>query len=164
VLWDLRQEGIPATMVWTPFETAEHWLVVTVPATWRQQLKCNNRQLMERIGRVVFSSKFGMMIPKVLVMNDDIDPTNTLEVAWAFATRCHPGSGEIAFNGESTVALVGFLKTFEKKSNITAKTVYDCLPQEEFGDTMPIRSSFRHAYPKELQDKILQNWTAYGFR
>jgi UbiD family decarboxylase len=164
MLWLLRKEGLPVTMVWTPFETAEHWLVVTVPATWRKTMKCRNHDFVQKIGRIVFSSKFGMMIPRVLVMNDDINPTNTLEVAWAFATRCHPGTGEIGFDKEVTVALVAFLKSGEKKANRTAKTVYNCLPQEEFGETMPTRSSFKYAYPKELQDKILSNWTAYGFK
>ena len=44
-----------------------------VPANWRQNLKCTNCELVQNVGRVVCSSKFGIIIPRVLVMNDDID-------------------------------------------------------------------------------------------
>jgi len=61
-------------------------------------------------------------------VNDDIDAANTKEVVWAFATRCHPASGEIHFNKEATSPLVAFLEGSEKMSGRTTKVVA-CLPR-----------------------------------
>ena len=85
----VHEADIPATMAWTTLESAQHWLVVTVPRDCRTQAGCTAEALCRRIGEHVFEkSKFGAVIPKILVMNDDIDPTNIGEVVWAFATCC----------------------------------------------------------------------------
>lgn len=164
LLAEFRESGIPATLAWVPFESAQHWLVVTLPRDWRKRTGNTAEELCRKIGTHVFEkSKYGAVIPKVLVMNDDIDATNTAEVVWAFATRCHPGTGEIHFNKESTSPLVAFLESSEKTAGSTCKVVYNCLPPEDWGDRLPLRTAFAHNYPKELQEKIIRNWTAYGF-
>src|SRR5579864_1295930 len=164
LLAEFRENGIPATLAWVPFESAQHWMVVTVPRDWRNLTGNTAEELCRRIGTHMFEkSKYGAVIPKVLVMNDDIDATNTAEVVWAFATRCHPGSGEIHFNKESTSPLVAFLETSEKTASSTCKVVYNCLPPEDWGDRLPLRTSFAHNYPKELQEKVIANWKSYGF-
>jgi 3-polyprenyl-4-hydroxybenzoate decarboxylase len=115
LLGEFREAGIPATVVWVPFESAQHWLVVTIARDWREKTEGTVDELCRRIGAHVFEVlKYGAVIPKVLVMNDDIDATNTSEVVWTFATRCHQGSGEIYFNKESASSLVAFLQTNEK--------------------------------------------------
>jgi 4-hydroxy-3-polyprenylbenzoate decarboxylase len=164
LLYEFRESGIPATMVWTTLESAQHWLVVTLPRDCRAKDGCTAEKLCRRIGEHVFEkSKFGAVIPKVLVMNDDIDATNTREVVWAFATRCHPYSGEIHFNKEATSPLVAFLESSEKMAGKTTKVVYNCLPPEDWGDRLPVRTGFRWNYPQELQQKVIANWTVYGF-
>jgi 4-hydroxy-3-polyprenylbenzoate decarboxylase len=164
LLAEIRDAGIPATMAWVPFESANHWLVVTMPRDWRARLGYHSERLCHEIGMLVFEkSKFGAVMPKVLVMNDDVDASNTREVVWAFATRCHPVSGEIHFDKESTSPLVAFLEASEKMAGKTTKVVYNCLPPEDWGDRLPVRCSFTHNYSKELQDKIVANWAAYGF-
>jgi UbiD family decarboxylase len=165
LLYEFRECGIPATMAWTTLESAQHWLVVTLPRDFRSKIGCTAEDLCRRIGEHVFEkSKFGAVIPKVLVMNDDIDATDTREVVWAFATRCHPYTGEIHFNKEATSPLVAFLESAEKMSGKTTKVVYNCLPPEDWRDRLPIRTGFRWNYPRELQEKVMANWTAYGFR
>jgi pimeloyl-ACP methyl ester carboxylesterase len=164
LLYELREAGIPATMVWTTLESAQHWLVVTLPRDCRSKGGCTAENLCRRIGEHVFEkSKFGAVIPKILVMNDDIDATNTQEVVWAFATRCHPYTGEIHFNKEATSPLVAFLESAEKTTGKTTKVVYNCLPPEDWGDRIPKRTSFRWNYPKELREKVIRSWSAYGF-
>ena len=116
------------------------------------------------MGEALFKTKAGMGTPKYIVVNDDIDITNTKEVVWAFATRNYPGSGgEAFFNDESTNPLVAFLRKDEKMSMHTTKVIYNCLPPDEWGDQLPQRSSFGGAYPQELQQQVLNNWQAYGF-
>lgn len=162
LLAQIREAGIPATMAWVPLESAQHWFAVTLPRDCRQRLGWSAERLCREIGRLVFEkSKYGAVIPKVLVLSDDIDPTNTAELVWAFATRCHPVHGEIAFDKEATSPLVAFLEASEKQTGRTTKVV--CLPPDEWGDRLPVRCSFAHNYPRDIQEKVLTNWHGYGF-
>jgi UbiD family decarboxylase len=162
-LAQLREHGVPASMAWVPLESAIHWLVVSMPRTWRRELNCTGAELVHKIGVVLFGAKFGPQIPKILVVNDDVDPTNLQELVWAFAMRCHPGSGEVYFNKESTSPLVAFLTSAEKHAETSTKVVYNCLPPEDWGENLPKRSSFTGSFPQELQQRVLTNWKAYGF-
>jgi UbiD family decarboxylase len=162
--------GVPnaAEIVYTlrsPFESANHWYAIAMERNWRQQLpNTSARNLCQQLGETLFRTKAGMGTPKYIVVNDDIDITNTKEVVWAFATRNYPGrNGEIVFNDESTNPLVAFLSKDEKMSMHTTKVIYNCLPPDEWGDRLPQRSSFAGSYPQELQDLVIENWQAYGF-
>lgn len=165
IVYTLRTAGFPVAMAWSPFESANHWYVIAMERNWKQQLpNVSATELCQKLGKVLFQTKAGMGTPKYLVVNDDIDITNTREVVWAFATRNYPGSrGEIVFNDESTNPLVAFLQQSEKMSMHTTKVIYNCLPPDEWGDRLPQRSSFSGAYPQALQESVLQNWQAYGF-
>lgn len=165
VLYELRQHNLPVTMCYTPLETAVHWLVITMDKAWRQKTNLNADELIQEIGKIIFKSHVGYGIPKVLLMEDDIDPTNTAEVVWAFATRCHPGTGEVHFPMESMVNLPVFLRTDEKKVFMSTKAIYNCLSQDSWtSDYRPRRTSFRKAWPKEIQERVLNNWHAYGYQ
>jgi UbiD family decarboxylase len=162
-LVQLREHSLPVSMTWAPFESAIHWLVVTVPRSWRKQLNCTAEQLCQKIGSILFEAKCGLQVPKILVLNDDIDPTNLQQLVWAFATRCHPRTGAVHFGKEIISPLVAFLKTAEKQAGISTKVIYNCLPPDEWEDHLPKRSSFSGSFPRELQEKVLTNWKSYGF-
>ncbi|MBW4595661.1 MAG: UbiD family decarboxylase [Brasilonema angustatum HA4187-MV1] len=165
VLHELRQHNLPVTMCYTPLETAVHWLVVTMDMEWREKTNLNADQLIQEIGKIIFKSHVGYGIPKVLVMENDIDPTNTAEVVWAFATRCHPGTGEVHFPMESMLNLPVFLRTDEKKVFMSTKAIYNCLSQDSWtSEHRPRRTSFREGWPKEIQERVLNNWHAYGYQ
>jgi UbiD family decarboxylase len=163
MLFHLREKGIPATMVWSPLATACHWWVVTVPVNYRTTMNCTKEELCRTIGKIAFDTKLGSQIPKMMVVHDDIDPTDLQELIWAFATRCHPGEGEVVFHHAPVYPLIAFTTKSEKTTHDGTKCVYNCLGPEDWGDTLPERSSFRFAYPKDLQEKVLANWQAYGF-
>ncbi len=110
-----------------------------------------------------FQSKAGGVIPKIIVLNDDIDPTDNDELIWAFATRCHPLLGNVTFDHIPAAPLLAYLRKSEKISSTTGKIVYNCLPPDEWGDALPVRASFRHGYPKSLTDQVMVRWQDYGF-
>lgn len=115
------------------------------------------------VADALFTKKGGMGTPKYLVVNDD-NITNTREVVWAFATRNHPGpQGEPIIGDASTNPLVAYLGEDEKMRLRTPKVIYDCLDPEHLGGKLPLRSSFHHAYPKDLQTRVLRDWSAYGY-
>jgi len=159
----LQDNGIPVTMVWTPFASANHWCVVTVPRNWRDTMNCTAEDFCRKIGQIILASKLGPQVAKMMVINDDIDPTNLQELVWGFATRCHPGEGEIVLRHQILSPLIGFGTKSERHTLDGPKSVYNCLRPEDYGSEMQKRSSFRYAYPKELQEKVIANWRSYGF-
>lgn len=137
ILHDLRASGLCVTASWIPLEAALHWLVVTVPRDWRRRTGIeDSAALCQRIGKEVFTTKAGAVIPKIIVLNDDVDPTNTKEVVWAFATRCHPLMGHATFEHIPAAPLLAYLRTREKMASATGKVVYNCLPPDEWGEAL----------------------------
>ena len=161
----LRDAGFPVATAWSPFESANHWFVVAVERDWRRRFPGKiTTDLCTWMAEILFTKKGGMGTPKYLVVNDDVDITNTREVVWAFATRNHPGpAGELVFGDQNTNPLVAYLGEDEKMRLRTLKVVYDCLDPEHLGGKLPTRSSFRFAYPADLQAKIVRDWASYGY-
>jgi 4-hydroxy-3-polyprenylbenzoate decarboxylase len=162
ILWELREQGFPVSMCFCPFQSAAHWLVVTV-----NRSSCADRsgeELVADLAHILFCSRAGSLIPKIILVGDDIDPTNLDELVWAFATRNHPARGQFLFPKERMLPLVAFLDAEERKESRGAKVIYNCLPPADCpADQAPRRSSFRFLWPQEIQERVLQNWTRYGF-
>src|SRR4029077_7972461 len=57
ILWELRQQGFPVSMCFCPFESAAHWLVVTVDRSFRG--KYSGSQLAKALGTALFRSRSG---------------------------------------------------------------------------------------------------------
>ena len=165
-LFLLRSAGLPVTMCWLTLEAANHWLVVTLPKSWRETSGITESGAMcRRIGEVLFAEHGGSGIVKVLVMEDDVDATNPMEVLWAFATRAHPGTSEHLVAKKPTGALSVYLDDNEKRTMTSSKGVYDCLTRDEWtGGHQPSRTSFARGYPSEIRDRVLARWSSdYGF-
>ncbi|WP_116970906.1 UbiD family decarboxylase [Blastomonas sp. UPD001] len=164
IVFLLREAGFPVATAWSPFESANHWFVIAVKHDWRAKTGLTGNQLSQRVADILFEKKGGMGTPKYIVVNDDIDITNTNEVVWAFATRNHPGSqGELVFGNENTNPLVAYLADDEKKLLRTTKVIYNCLDPEHLGGQLPKRSSFAFTYPEALRQQVLLDWPDYGY-
>ena len=154
----LREAGIPATIVWSPLESACHWLVVTVPADWRTALPgVTSAELAHRIGEKLFFSKPGFIFPKLFLFDDDIDPSNPADLAWGMATRVHPTGRRAVFENAYIMWMAMCYSPAEQKSMTGSRVVYDCL-QPAPGDGRPLQSSFAQSYPLELQQRVIENW------
>ena len=161
----LREAGLPVTMCWGTLESANHWLVVTVAQDWRDRTVIKKSEMMcHRIGEVIFSAHGGAGLVKVIVLEDDVDPTDTNEVVWAFATRAHPGSSEILFPNEQAGMPRIYLEPDEKRTMRSPKAVYDCLTSDKWTNgKKPRRTNLALGYPPEIRDRVLKNWNAYGY-
>lgn len=152
-LHELRGAGLAVTDVWLPLEAAQHWIIVTVPRDWRRKSGVSGSDAFcRRIGERLFMHIFEGAIPKIIVINDDVNPAANDEILWALATRCHPENGRVHCGHIEN----GYVHT--------DKIVYNCLPPEEWGEVLPIRASFRHGYPSHIVERVLSRWEAYGFR
>ncbi|WP_153347290.1 UbiD family decarboxylase [Nocardia aurantia] len=165
LLYQLRKAGLPIAATWFSYESALHWLLVAARSDWHETLPISSAELAKRVGEVVFSGKAGFGVPKVLLVEDDIDLTDVNEVVWAFATRAHPEHGEVHFAAEPTAALSVYLSEAEQHSYRAGKVIYNCLLADLFeASRRPVKGNFDSGWPPEIRDRVLGNWHAYGYR
>src|SRR4029079_3865918 len=117
--------GFPATTCFCLFESAAHWLVVTVPPS--AYANGNGDELAHALGALMFRSRSGSFIPKVILVGDDVDPADLQELTWAFATRNHPERGRVLFPDRPMLPLVAYLGADERRAARGTKVVYNCL-------------------------------------
>ena len=161
----LRAQGIPAAMCWMVLESANHWLAVAVESDWHEQMGISSRELAQRVGDAVFGSKAGFGIPRVLLVEDDIDITDVRQVVFAFGSRAHPAHGEVFFKDEATAALPVFLDPQEKFTYRGTKVVHNCLLSDRYAPAdRPIIGDFERAWPVRIRQRVLDHWGAYGYR
>jgi UbiD family decarboxylase len=164
-LHDLRAAGLPATGAWMVLESACHWMLVAVAPDWPQRIGSNSSELARRIGTVVFATKTGFGIPKILVVEDDFDFTDVGKTVWAFASRAHPHHGEVEFPGQAQNNLPVFLDPNEKFSYHATKVVHNCLLADRFPkDAGPVAADLENGWPAELVARIKADWHRYGFK
>ncbi|WP_246009476.1 UbiD family decarboxylase [Brevibacillus fluminis] len=147
---ELRRHQLPVQSCFIPFESAVHWLVVTVDPS---SSYAESQALAKKIGEVVFACRGGSYIPKVIVVNNDIDPSFIDQVVWALATRSHPDK-VIHFPNTPVLPLVAYLDQKEKKQASTTKVVYNCLSSDEWPrGYAPLQASFS-GYPEDMQQRV----------
>jgi UbiD family decarboxylase len=163
-LRDLQAAGLPVTSAWMVLESACHWMLVAVATDWHESTKIASAELARRIGDVLFATKTGFGIPKVLLVEDDFDFTDVGKTVWAFASRAHPHHGEIEFSGQAQNILPVFLDADEKFTYHATKVIYNCLLADRFpvGDR-PIAADLAHGWPPDLVARVIKNWQRYGY-
>ncbi|HWP83582.1 MAG TPA: UbiD family decarboxylase [Terriglobia bacterium] len=153
----LEKEGLPVTGVYIPSEGAVHLFIIGVKRGH------GGRETTQRVLDVLTRSR--TYATKILVVEDDVDIFNLGEVIHAWSTRCHSGRGTIikhveggaqqltpCYNMEERLRRAGAVAAFD----VSFPTDWD--PME-----VPMKARFEEVYPKEIQQKVLANWKAYGF-
>ncbi len=121
----------------------------------------DTHDLTHQAKNIVFKSKPGVDIPKVLLLDDDIDPSDSDQVMWAMATRVHPQKDAHYYYHQRTLPLLHYLNAAEKKDMSSTKLILNGLiPGFNRSDI----SGFEYNVPKELQEKVIKNWNKYGFK
>jgi 4-hydroxy-3-polyprenylbenzoate decarboxylase len=163
-LHDLQRAGLPVTGAWMVLESACHWMLIAVSPAWHETTRLSSKELSRRIGEVVFPTKTGFGVPKILVVEDDFDFTDVAQVVWAFATRAHPHDGDVYFENRAQNNLPVFLGPEEKFSYHTTKVVHNCLLADRFPiEERPVAADLAHGWPVEIQRRVLEGWRAYGY-
>ena len=153
----LLSAGLPITEVYIPPESANHMIVIATQRT--------RYPVAFKIAACVWANKSGHHIPHVIVVDDDVDPTNMPEVIHAFSTKCHPGRGITVVENTFVSQLTPFLDPDERRSLRGAFVLYDCTwPVDWTTAQIPVKASFRTIYPENLQERVLANWKEYGFK
>ncbi|MFQ5826563.1 MAG: UbiD family decarboxylase [Dehalococcoidia bacterium] len=151
----LKRHGIPVTDVYAPPEGVTHLVIVGV--------KKGGKDMVRQIGEIITARR--AMVNKVLVVDEDIDVFNMGEVIHAFASKCHPGRGFLIHNleaGKANVLTPGYDREERRTMRGAAVFIDSTWPLEWPEVDIPIKSSFKTIYPKELQEKVLRDWKEYG--
>ena len=153
----LRSQGLPVTGVYMPPESTHHLVIVGVKPIY------NN--IATQIANLAFGAKSGHWYHMAIVVDDTVDIYNMKEVIHALCTRCHPVRGIRVHPHAVATPLYPFLSPEERRTARGAQVLFDCtfpLEWDPLNDVPPL-VSFRTVYPKEIQEKVLSQWKAYGF-
>jgi UbiD family decarboxylase len=150
----LNQYKIPYTDVCVPPHTGQHLAIVGI----KKMYNYNIAQIQDLI------CVYGR-IPTTIVVDDDVDVFDMNAVMHAFVTKCHPAHGIKVREGERVIPLTPYLSLEEGRTTTGPKVLFDCTwPLEWSKETrVPPRMTFNEAYPEAVKQKVLQNWSRYGF-
>ncbi|MFH8342605.1 UbiD family decarboxylase domain-containing protein [Streptomyces sp. AM6-12] len=150
----LRAAGLPVESAWPPFEMATHVLVVTVRSDWRDRLPgVSTLELAQRITDVIDGQRLQVMLPRIFVLDDDVDASDPRELAWALATHVHPTERRIVRTG-AVLPLLTVYTPQERQAETGPKDTYDAL-LPAVGHGRDTRSSFGHIYPPHIRQRVL---------
>ncbi|QIH07572.1 UbiD family decarboxylase [Pseudomonas sp. BIOMIG1BAC] len=165
-LLDTCQEaGLPIDMAWCSYEAATCWAVLAVDPVKLASLNTTAEEFVHRVADVVFGSHAGYLIPKLILVGNDLDITHIDEVVWALATRHHPGSDHYSLPEVRAFPMVPYLNADDKQRGTGGKAIINCLFPEQFqGKIRAATASFKHSYPEQLVNQVLAKWQDYGFK
>lgn len=153
----LKQHGLPVLDVYLPPEGGSQLCLV--------RLKTASKEIIRQVADILVGRR--SYITNLWVFNEDVNIFELDQVIHAFATRCDPSRDVSLIQGMGRGSYLnpGFSKE-ERLAVKLAVTVADCTWREEWepGTDIPVMNAFTEIYSKDLQDRVLQNWKAYGFK
>jgi 4-hydroxy-3-polyprenylbenzoate decarboxylase len=185
VVLSLKKAGFPVIDGLATIESSGSWFVLRVKNNWHKTTGWSLDEFMKKLGKHVFWDHIGGCFTKMLVVGEDIDPEDPLAVTYAFATRNHPERGvwyfpDSPFFGVGTEAyhvLGDFLGRITGAGEMlgdpsadeiqegSGVAIYSLLGSEaNVTQPQPEILTFRRAWPKAVQNKVLKNWERWGFR
>lgn len=151
----LRRRGVPVVSVYIPPEMGALVAVVSV--------RESSSRIVSEITSVIHGRRAA--VPKIIIVNEDIDVFDMDEVMHAFGTRLHPVRGVSANPDCEGWTLTPYLSPEERLHNKVATGVYDCTWPASWSkeSDIPVRLSFKGSFPDALQKKVTDKWKEYGF-
>ncbi|HAU84029.1 MAG TPA: UbiD family decarboxylase [Lachnospiraceae bacterium] len=154
-----RYKNLPVLKTYIPPTAALHLLIITVD---KQLYK--GEDLIADIAKAIWTDKVGTLIPKIIVLDKDVDPMNMDDVIWSFSTKCHPERGTRIFPPTAVFPLSPYLSKQEKHERKSATIIYDCtFPNDWESDFIPQKVVLESLWPEEIQKKVEAKWEKYGF-
>ncbi|MEK0097163.1 UbiD family decarboxylase [Streptomyces sp. A475] len=160
----LRSAGLPVSMAWCSYEAATCWIAVSVDTRRLAETGMGEKELADAVAGVLFGSHAGWLVPKVVLVADDIDITDIDQLVWAMATRYHPGTGEYVYPQAPGIPMVPYLTEEEVRTGRGGKSVMSCLLPGQFeGRAVGVTASFAHSFPDDVRQRVIGNWATYGY-
>jgi len=152
---DLLRAGFPIKGIYISAEAALHICVVSTQTPYPN--------IATQIAGCIWANKNGRHIPRIFVVNDDVDPTDMMQVIHSFATKCDPVRGTTTIAQGIGSNLTPFIHPDDRESAKCGKVVYDCTwPLDWPAEGIPIKASFQELYPEQIKQRVMKNWERYG--
>ena len=153
----LRSQGIPITGVYMHPRSTHHMMIVGVKPTYAG--------IATQVAQLAFGSKLGPWFHMVVVVDDQTDIYDWNEVYHALCTRCNPARGIRVFEHTTGTPLYPHASPHERRYSMGSQVLFDCLWPLDWDpvNDVPRLVSFKHVYPKEIQERVLSNWVSYGY-
>ncbi len=154
---ELKRLGLPVIGVFCPPYAVGHMAVISTETPFVNFAK--------RVAHSVWATKPGLFTYYIVVVDADVDPTNMDEVLHAMTTKCHPVNGiHPVSHIPGFPVLLPFLPPKERLMGDAAGVIFDCTwPKDWPTESIPIKATLENLWPREVRDKVLQNWLEYGF-
>lgn len=156
VLQEVRDvKGYPVDFIYSLPEAAGHFWVVST--------KVPDKTYPRRLAMAIWGTKTGRYANYLLILDDDVDITDTRRVLWAMATRVHPVKDVLQIPHSYTSILVPFMSLEERRQADGAYMLLDgTWPTDWPPEAVPKVSSFDTLWPEEIQKKVRARWKDYG--
>jgi 4-hydroxy-3-polyprenylbenzoate decarboxylase len=153
-IWnDLEAAGVPDVKgVWGPVASGDNGRIMTIVS-----IKQRYAGHALRAGLIAGGSRGSYMQRYVVVVDDDIDPSDTDEVLWAICTRCNPGTDIEIMRGSWSSRLDPTIEPWrrEMKDYTTSKAIIIACKPYHWKDKFPQVNKASD----ELRNQIKQKWT-----
>ena len=156
--------GLPIRDCFSPFESTVTWVVLSVDTDKLRAMKTTTEAFRRQIGDLIFNSKPGYTIHRLVLVGEDIDIFDFKDVIWAFTTRCRPSLDETFYEDCKGFPLVPYMSHGNGNPVKGGKVVSDALMPSEYTTGRDwVAADFKESYPEEVKAKVLGNWEADGF-
>jgi len=160
--WGVRKAlddiGIPYTGVYIIPESCCFFTVVATKTPYSN--------IAHQIASCIWSTHVGTFLPKIIVVNEDVDPTNLKDVVHALGSKLHPVRGIHVVENAVGWPLAPYASLNERLWGKDSKVLFDCTWPLDWPEeiAIPPKASFNNVYPDRIQKKVLSNWEKYGFK
>jgi UbiD family decarboxylase len=156
--------GLPVLDCHSPFQSIVTWVVIQIDTAKMRAEKYTTESLRKAFGDLVFGSKEGYTIHRLVLVGVDIDVFNWDDVMWAFTTRCRPGTDETLYQDCKGFPLIPYMSHGSGHPAKGGKVVSGAMLPSEFKEGADWQAaSFKESYPQELQDSVNARWSKWGF-
>ncbi|KAG9252974.1 putative 3-octaprenyl-4-hydroxybenzoate carboxy-lyase [Emericellopsis atlantica] len=159
----VKDKGFPILDANAPLEMMGTWCALKVDTAALTASKTTSKEFCEALGQTVFRNKSSMLTNRILLFGPDVDIYSLRDILWALATRCRPGQDEFVFEDVPSFPLTPYMCHGGGSVRNGGKVIMDCLfPMEYRGEKTFHSVDFETSYPRDIQERVLQNWESDG--
>lgn len=148
-----QAHDLPVKQAMIQFEAQVTWAALQIDTSRLISMRTTSQDFSRRIGDVVFGSKVGLTVARLILVGGDIDVYDFKDVMWAFCTRCCPGRDEYFYEDCMGFSLIPCMSHGTGDPRRGGKVVSDALMPSEYttGQDWEV-ADFNH-YSKTVRDK-----------
>ncbi|MGH7771878.1 MAG: UbiD family decarboxylase [Candidatus Binatia bacterium] len=147
ILDEVRSRGLTVKAVYCPPEAASHWTVASTKIPYSDCAR--------NLAQAIWQTGWGRSNRYLFIVEEDVDVSDMGQVLWAVSTTGRSKHGILQVGNELE----------ERTRHLEAYASLDCpWPREWPKEAISTKAYFDNIYPKEVQEKVLRDWHAYGYK